>query len=102
MNYFLSVTFKKPLTSFNDSICALTIATMDPEFLENIESGEEFFNEQINAMMKEMTSNTFIFIGIGVGTWICGWVQGTILMIVSTRITNRLRIKVPVKALVIL
>ena len=26
-------------------------------------------------------------------TWVCGWIQGTILMIVSTRITNRLRIK---------
>ena len=71
---------------------------MDEEFLENL-GDEDFFDNQINAMMDEMTSNTFIFIGIGVGTWICGWVQGTILMIVSTRITNRLRIKVPVRAL---
>ena len=76
----------------------MTIATMDEEFLENL-ADEDFFDNQINAMMDEMTSNTFIFIGIGVGTWICGWVQGTILMIVSTRITNRLRIKVPVRAL---
>ena len=76
----------------------MTIATMDEEFLENL-ADEDFFDNQINAMMDEMTSNTIIFIGIGVGTWICGWVQGTILMIVSTRITNRLRIKVPVRAL---
>lgn len=66
---------------------------MDEQFLENL-NAEDFFDEQINAMMEEMTSNTIIFIGIGVGTWICGWIQGTILMIVSTRITNRLRIKV--------
>ena len=66
---------------------------MDQEFLANL-GDKDFFEEQINEVLDEMTSKTKIFISIGVGTWICGWIQGTILMIVSTRITNRLRIKV--------
>ena len=34
---------------------------------------------------------TWIFIGIGLGTWLCGWTQATCLMISSNRQTNRLR-----------
>ena len=91
-SYFFSK-FCSTSKSYNDSICYLTIATMGEDFLANL-GDKDFFEEQINEVLDEMTSKTKIFISIGVGTWICGWIQGTILMIVSTRITNRLRIKV--------
>ena len=51
---------------FNDSICALTMATMSQEDLANL-NNTEFFDEQIKKMMDEMTSNTIIFIGLGIG-----------------------------------
>jgi len=30
---------------------------------------------------------------MGLGTWVCGWLQATALMITSNRITNRIRIE---------
>ena len=51
---------------FNEDICALTMATMNQEDLANL-NNTDFFDEQIKKMMDEMTSNTIIFIGLGIG-----------------------------------
>ena len=39
---------------------------MSQEDLANL-NNTEFFDEQIKKMMDEMTSNTIIFIGLGIG-----------------------------------
>ena len=42
------------------------MATMNQEDLANL-NNTDFFDEQIKKMMDEMTSNTIIFIGLGIG-----------------------------------
>ena len=60
--------------AFNEDVCHLTMLTMDQEMLDNL-NDTEFYDQQIDLMMEEMISTTWVFIWLGLGTWACGWIQ---------------------------
>ena len=49
--------------------------------------------EQMEIFIKEITGHTLFFIGIGIGTWICGIIMGSSLMYSAARQTNKIRIE---------
>ena len=53
-------------TVFNDSVCALTMATMTKQDLTNLNK-TEFFDVKLKKLMDERSSYTIIFIGLGIG-----------------------------------
>lgn len=79
--------------SYDPDVCVLTVLTLSPDELQALNNTDEFYDEQIKVLMDDMLSFTWIFIGMGLGTWACGWLQATALMITSNRITNRIRIE---------
>ena len=64
-------------TAFDIDICAITVRFMtdaEREMLENMDGADS------NVMMDMMKENVYWFIGIGLVTWLCGWIQTYCLM----------------------
>lgn len=69
---------------YNTGICAITLEYLTDEEQEMI---EQALNSTDNGstILNSMTDNVYWFIGIGVVTWICGYIQTACLMISAQR-----------------
>lgn len=69
---------------YNKDICAITL-----EHLTEEEQGilDKMMNstDSGGTIMDSMTGNVWWFIGIGLVTWLCGWIQTACLMISAQR-----------------
>ena len=65
-------------TNYHTGLCALTLEHLSESELRILENPG-------NALMAVMNNNIYWFIGIGLVTWFCGWIQTTCLMISGQR-----------------
>ena len=76
--------------SYSPEICALSLSTLTAEQLANMQIDPA---EQIEIFMDEITGHTWFFIGLGIGSWVCGQIMGACLMYSAARQTNQIRIQ---------
>ena len=65
-------------STYNPEICAVTIYGLTDADKETLESVQNPNNT--DGIMEPMTRNVYWFIGIGLVTWLCGWIQTFCLM----------------------
>ena len=71
--------------NYNKQVCALTLENMTEK--EEAVMAPMIDNQSYSAspIMEGMTDNVYWFIGMGVVSWICGWIQTTTLMVSASR-----------------
>ena len=76
--------------SYSEKICNLALATLTPEQLAEASSINA--QDTMSMFIDEVTQHTVFFIGIGVGSWICGQIMGSCMMYSAARQTNKIRV----------
>ena len=77
-NWLIKYEESNKTSTYDLEICAVTIHGLTDADKETLESVTNPNNT--DGIMEPMTRNVYWFIGIGLVTWLCGWIQTFCLM----------------------